>query len=814
MKPEKLTFEAFGPYVKKQEIDFSVFYKTGLFLIHGKTGAGKTTVLDAMTYALFGESSGGGRGDLAAMRSDFAQDEQNTAVSFGFSVHQKRYLFTRELRVRTKRNGEKELQAAQNAFFEDEHGSFVPFFENPGVKNVRQKAEEILGLSCEQFRQVILLPQGKFEELLVADSAAKEEILVTLFKAEQWQEITDWLCDRANDLKKDKEIHEQKIRNLFEQYNCESIEALQTLTDEVETQKRKAERMYADAENILGKTRVSLLNAQTVQALFDERETANQRYQQVLKQQDEIKKLEQKIVRALQAEEILPLRKEAANIMQQQQQWEEKKKQAGQELQEQEKSLANALRVLQSILFIVQEEETALIKEQERLAEQQKEKEEEYKKAFDAYMRDAAFALSENLSEGQACPVCGSEHHPKIAQKSETNITLVQVNRYKEEIECIGKRIQHSEKEGIRLRHILQDCEAALKRYGQAKEETHGQRKEDVSRVQECVEYADVAHRNMQTIRATYDLAKQQSETLGGAFSAAMDVFKEACREKGFETDEQFRASCMDEQERSMARQKIQDYHVNVQVAKQSFEGLEDKLKGVEKPETQTLQAEVREQEAKKQEAESAFASAKAKLELMRNSLEKAAVVQKEIEQKAADYVELDVFAKLLRGDKGVGLKRYVLGVMLSAITRQANRLLKKAHDGRYQLFRTTEGQGRARKVGLDLEVFDAFSGERRSVKSLSGGEKFLVALSLSLGLSAVVQAQSGGIQIDAMFVDEGFGSLDPSSIENALDILAGIRGGQRLVGIISHVQLLKENIEASIEVRKEREGSEIVVNI
>ena len=119
-----------------------------------------------------------------------------------------------------------------------------------------------------------------------------------------------------------------------------------------------------------------------------------------------------------------------------------------------------------------------------------------------------------------------------------------------------------------------------------------------------------------------------------------------------------------------------------------------------------------------------------------------------------------------------------------------------------------------SRKVGLDLEVFDAFSGEKRSVKSLSGGEKFLVALALSLGLSAVVQAQSGGIRIDAMFVDEGFGSLDPSSIENALDILASIRGGQRLVGIISHVQLLKENIEASIEVRKERAGSEIVVNI
>ena len=195
-------------------------------------------------------------------------------------------------------------------------------------------------------------------------------------------------------------------------------------------------------------------------------------------------------------------------------------------------------------------------------------------------------------------------------------------------------------------------------------------------------------------------------------------------------------------------------------------------------------------------------------------TLENLKKEREQLKKQTDEYVRLDVFARLLRGDKGVGLKRYILGVMLTAITQQANLLLKKVHDGRYQLFRTVEGRGRARKVGLDLEVFDSFSGEKRSVASLSGGEKFLVALALSMGLSAVVQAQSGGVRIDAMFIDEGFGSLDPSSIEDALAILATIRGGSRLVGIISHVQLLKENIDASIEVRKNRTGSEIVLNI
>nr|WP_243249406.1 SbcC/MukB-like Walker B domain-containing protein [Anaerotruncus rubiinfantis] len=150
---------------------------------------------------------------------------------------------------------------------------------------------------------------------------------------------------------------------------------------------------------------------------------------------------------------------------------------------------------------------------------------------------------------------------------------------------------------------------------------------------------------------------------------------------------------------------------------------------------------------------------------------------------------------------------------MLSSITAEANRLLKNVHGGRYQLYRTLEGSGRSRKAGLDLEVLDAHAGKRRPVAGLSGGEKFLVSLSLALGLSAVVQSQSGGIRMDAMFIDEGFGSLDPGSIADALDVLASVRGSRRLVGIISHVAALRENIDASIEVVKERAGSRLVLH-
>ncbi len=170
-------------------------------------------------------------------------------------------------------------------------------------------------------------------------------------------------------------------------------------------------------------------------------------------------------------------------------------------------------------------------------------------------------------------------------------------------------------------------------------------------------------------------------------------------------------------------------------------------------------------------------------------------------------------FGTTLRGDRGISLRRYVLGVMLTSVTAEANRLLKNVHDGRYRLCRTLEGSGRTRKAGLELEVLDAYSGEKRSVAGLSGGEKFLVSLALSLGLSAVVQAQYGGIRIDTMFIDEGFGSLDSSSIKDALGILSSVKGSKRLVGIISHVQMLKETIESSISVEKDRNGSSLTIN-
>jgi len=177
-------------------------------------------------------------------------------------------------------------------------------------------------------------------------------------------------------------------------------------------------------------------------------------------------------------------------------------------------------------------------------------------------------------------------------------------------------------------------------------------------------------------------------------------------------------------------------------------------------------------------------------------------------------YEENQAFADHLDGRNGVSLPRYVLGVMLGAVTRQANLLLQSVHGGRYRLYRSDDNATGSRKRGLELEVEDSHSGTRRSVATLSGGEKFLVSLALAIGLSTVVQAQGSGVRMEALFIDEGFGSLDQGSIGDALEVLGHVQRSKGMVGIISHVDRLRETIPARIEITKTRTGSACRVRV
>ena len=218
--------------------------------------------------------------------------------------------------------------------------------------------------------------------------------------------------------------------------------------------------------------------------------------------------------------------------------------------------------------------------------------------------------------------------------------------------------------------------------------------------------------------------------------------------------------------------------------------------------------------EQRKEQHISRREAAKARLQRKQEKEKKLRQGYEELEQQWTGAETDWVFAKTLRGDTGTGLQRYVLGILFSSVIVAANGMLEQVHGGRYRLYRSDERTKGSNKRGLELKVYDSYSSEQegRSVKTLSGGEKFLVSLALSIGVSTV--ARKSGIRIEAMFIDEGFGSLDNNSIEDALSILTGIQRSKGMVGIISHVQLLQDHIPAKLQIRKSRDGSEIVSNI
>jgi exonuclease SbcC len=179
-----------------------------------------------------------------------------------------------------------------------------------------------------------------------------------------------------------------------------------------------------------------------------------------------------------------------------------------------------------------------------------------------------------------------------------------------------------------------------------------------------------------------------------------------------------------------------------------------------------------------------------------------------------AEYAVVGTLADVANGQTGnkISLQRFVLGVLLDDVLIQATQRLRSMSAGRYQLVRKGEKAKSGGASGLDLMVYDDHSGTERSVATLSGGESFLAALSLALGLSDVVQSYAGGIRLDTLFIDEGFGSLDPESLELAIRTLIDLQQAGRMVGVISHVAEMKEQMELRVDIEKGLKGSHLRV--
>lgn len=1011
MIPIKLTFQAFGPYVKKQEVDFLKFADSGVFLIHGITGSGKTTILDAMTYALYGKSSGGQRGDITAMRCQMAKEDFPTEVEFIFKVSDRTYKFTRNINIRIKRNGSKEYNVSQNALYLNKEGIFVPFFENPKIKDIEQKSCELIGLNHEQFIQVIMLPQGKFEKLLMAKSDEKEEILVTLFNAEKWQEAAEWICGQAKNISRDITLKKEHISVLLKSENADSIDDLQNKAAGLSLTIDKSLKEKQEKSEILAAERSKYQLQNDLYNLFEEKDRVEKELVRIKEKEDFINTLQKKLVKGRKALNVSQKYSLVMNMHKQLQEAKtkleieernnlkcnENKSKADNELEalkkneehierlkenkikseglievyreitnakiEAEKEIQKLARLNEEItkkqelyksskdelqkcteqkefifnnysmklpelkakaekfisldkkaaeLKLVLEEvkkiEINLGKHNEQLEKYNNAivlKKSEYEKAYTRYIEGSAYLISESLKDGQECPVCGSIHHPKKAVLTEESVDISRVRNLSSDLENLNEEtnkminsiaiqeaalaskneklsnireeyndlksslidnskedifllLEKADAENSKLNNVISkeaefsnlvnkldkelselnlklSEQSKLKEEKSAKFNSLSERKinnidnEDellkkinsfkyeidkyINELNSLTDRKSNAEKLLSSSAARLKLLKEDAENKNIEYEAGKLEYYQLLKDNNFADTQEFKAFLVEQDIIDDWDKQIQNYIINKGTAENNLNRLIKLTESKGKPDIDKIKNSITEMELIITEFEKQIALNADRKDRIEKTIKKAEKEQKNLQEMVKKYDMYNSFGVILRGDRGISLRRFVLGVMLTSVTVEANRLLKNVHDGRYQLCRTMEGAGRARKAGLDLEVYDAYSGEKRSVAGLSGGEKFLVSLALSLGLSAVVQAQSGGIRIDTMFIDEGFGSLDSSSIRDALNILSSVKGSKRLVGIISHVQMLKETIESTISVEKDRNGSTLVIN-
>lgn len=883
MKPLFLELQAFGPYADKQTVDFEALSKKGMFLIKGDTGSGKTTIFDAMTFALYGGGSGdneksrNGRNDIAEWRCTQAKPETETFVSFTFSVRGRKYVFTRKYVL--KRTNFSESQEAGEI---DKDGNVIPFFNNAKKEDLTRKAEELIGLTKDQFRQVVLLPQGQFERFLTASSAEKETILKKIFGTEKWEKYAENFAAAANLRKTELENERKEIHASLNEEGLQDLEALSGYIQWVRDELNEAEKKHKDFD---GEKKQKELNGDIALAeSFRPLHELESRMAALIAQKSVMETKKERYGKAVEAESC------RSTI----ESWEKAKI----EFSDREKNLSE----LQNRLLgaVTKKDNAQKAKEEhegkslidkcqkcigicegkrdvyEKIAEMQANflaAQNDYEKAkvdFDrasaeaertagdasarllAYnkaeesakvIRNRYFAgiygeIAGNLRDGEECPVCGSEHHPRPAEKAPDSVSKNDVDQSAKRAAAAREDWNASEKRRAEAATKKESAAAVFTAKSRTLEATKSTLEaaqgnlipgiensealenkikgaknylKEFKEESECLENELMAaERELNALKGAITSSGEEKKRAEETLTNAEKAMKDALCEHGYSDYAEAKGRMLSPSEQERLHREMVSYETSCADTENSLERKKAELKGKTEPDTSAFALRQKEISDEKDDFMKRCSELKANIHRLSEKYDRLSAknehYQKEMPQAESDAA----FARKLKGDTGVGIQRYILAVMFSQVISEANEMLKKVHGGRYRLFRTDD-KGTGNKRGLELKVYDSrvgADGNGRSVSMLSGGEKFLVSLALSIGMSTV--AQQSGVQIEALFIDEGFGTLDESSINDAMDVLDGVRRGSGMIGIISHVKLLEANIPTHLEVRKSELGSRI----
>ena len=927
MKPLKLTMSAFGSYAGKNVIDFTG-QQQGIFLITGDTGAGKTTIFDAITYALYNQTSGGERnGNM--MRSQYAQPETETYVELEFLYRGQTYRVRRnpDYKItKTLKNGKiREQKVPHSVELTLPDGTVFPEKKNA----TDAKIIEILGLTADQFSQIVMIAQGDFLKLLYTKSDERKMIFSKLFRTDIYWKIQENL--RRKSMEMDERIQEND--RAFEQEKSRIIplpESEELPLDELVERLRERLKDALKEQN-LRRANVEELNKkitkyEEINKLFRSLEKIRQTGKELEARQAESKERRQQIENARKADKVLVA--EQQNLRQQQeveqsaqaiakmtetlandqemfetlktQQQEAEAKQKREAVDIQKKMLAleqsfpsyealqnarseeqQAKKVWEDLgktseeSFHKKEAGIAALKEQqkrqEQVVEQTKKNWEQtslsalesakhYEHMYEAFLKEQAGILAENLSAGCPCPVCGSTVHPDPAKLSDHAVTELEVEQAKktraaaEEKRDMAYAAFEAEKtEKQKLAQAVEKEEADFvlaqtiaKQQRKEAEQNYVSLQKIAEQIREKLVYPSLAEAKKQyaAMQKALEAAEQEIErkrqkvselaeamnTLKGqklaeeenqktAKKLAVKTEKEYAKlleKSGFISEETYHLAILPERSRSKMEREEKEYESQCLRQQSEQKLLEKQVSGKTYTDTTELNEQLKAEKQALKEAEKTYMELHTAYENDRSVLQNCAVYLEKGKKLESEDQVIKSLSKTangrLSGSAKIDFETYIQRQYFKQIIHEANKRLLTMSNHQFILKLKEEANtGRKTNEGLDLSVYSLVTDSERDVKTLSGGESFLAALAMALGLSDIVERSAGAIHPDMMFIDEGFGSLDAQSRQQAIEVLAELAGDSRMVGIISHVTELKEQIDRKLVVSRTDKGSRTV---
>ncbi|BCE02628.1 AAA family ATPase [Marinicellulosiphila megalodicopiae] len=1028
MKPVYLSIQAFGPFATKQTIEFEKLGTNPLFLINGPTGAGKSSVLDAMCFALYGDTTGKER-EASSMRCDLSSDTTPTEIIFDFTLQDNLYRIIRTPSQEVaKKNGKgtttkgptamvykgsvkpKNNEPASLDLFEEEF-ELLPL---KGVNEVNEWVPRTTGLTSEQFRQVMVLPQGQFRKLLLAESKDREDIFSKLFQTQIYKQIEDALKEQSAELRKNREALIEKLNGLLDSVNLSKMDELQAELEIITPLHKQLIEKHLASKTSQAKSQEQFQKANLINVDFKTRDTLKLELNQSNQQNDSIKQLSEIVGQAQNAYKIAPVLQQLKKIetqhkteFEKQQSFDKIDKELNTQLKTQSKTLPEVEAQYQSLdakkaelnewltkkealkLWSSQTQSLVSINKQhlecesnitnltgaiktnqtqlEALSNEHKQNNEQLNQSAQIHAdlnhyerlgklkgeaekhqqslntlqqqisdnqiqqgtiqtdltnqqtqvlqleltwhQGQAFELASQLKHKQACLVCGSTEHPNPAkQNSDVIVSKDDINAAREILSNIEKYLANNQSEHKLLLEKNQTAQNRLlelneelgefaqqniawfrEQYAiikakqkqlealqktQAQNETQQtqlsqtiqtqkleleqsnkqlstiviERTQCQTRINDLEQSIPNEFRDSQTLereitRQTKAIAlieqqykqltdsinhtntqlasnqslQQDSQAriviLNSELAQAQTKWTTALNDTKFKTEQAFIEANIAENELVQHKQKIEQHQTKQAELTIQIKQLDSKLVDTALPDLALLQTNIEQASTQLLLDEKALRESNSRFDALNNADKKIKTHQVKMNEIDAQYKVIGTLSDVASGKSSkVSLQRYVLGVLLDDVLNEASQRLQLMSKGRYVLRRKLEKTKGNKSSGLDLEVEDAYSGARRPANTLSGGESFMAALSLALGLSDVVQNYSGGIKLDTLFIDEGFGSLDVESLDLAIQTLIDLRKSGRTIGIISHVSELKEQMSQRIDLTPSNTGSVITM--